>query len=101
MGADTPDFVQQKAPCVWQSHCGTGASEVCFPFTAVPLLKCVGLLGFRGASLTCVAMSVFVSLGASCSAADLRPFLSGMKVGYICMCLILVVLLALDLISNI
>lgn len=68
MGADTLDFVQQKAPWVWQSHHGTGASKVYYPFSSVLLLKCVGLLG-SGVDL-CVLVN-FVLLSACCSAMDL------------------------------
>lgn len=79
MGADTPDFVQQKASCVWQSHCGTGASEVYFPFTAVYLLKCVGVLGLRGANLSCVAMSILCPLVHTAVLQILDPSCLGLK----------------------
>ena len=58
-------------------------------------------VGVQGSKFVLGGHVSIVSLDASCTADGLRLILSGMKVGYICIHLILVVLLALDLISNI
>lgn len=78
MGADTHGFIQQRAPFVWQSHHGTGASEVCDPFSSVPLKESVSDWVCLVQGVDLCGLVNFVSLSACSNAVHLLAW-SGKK----------------------